>query len=132
MQVEVDILDSQAQAFHQAQAGAVEQLGLQLIGAGEGVEQAADFVSGEHGGKSVGAPGAHGVERELDLLEENLAVEEEQGAEGLVLGGGGDVLVDGQVGEEGFDLEAAHGSGVALVVEEDEAADPAQVGAFGA
>ena len=43
-----------------------------------------------------------------------------------------DVLFDGQVGEESFDFGGAHLVGVALVVEEDEAADPVDVGLFGA
>lgn len=71
---------------------------------------------------------------------EDFAVEEEEGAEGLVLGGGGDVLIDGEVGEEGFDpsagsghsLGGAHVGGVLFAMKEDEALDPVDVGLFGA
>ena len=38
----------------------------------------------------------------------------------------------GDVGKEGFDFGGAHLGGVAFVVEEDEAADPLDVGLFGA
>ncbi len=38
---------------------------------------------------------------------EDLAVEEEEGREGLVLGGGGDVSFHGEVGEEGLDFGGA-------------------------
>jgi len=48
------------------------------------------------------------------------------------LGGSGDLFVDGQVSEEGFDLRDAHLIGVAFVVEEDEAFDPMDIGLFGA
>jgi len=46
----------------------------------------------------------------------------------LVLGGGGDVFVHRQVGEKSLDLRRSHFAGMALVVEQDGAADPVQVG----
>jgi len=63
---------------------------------------------------------------------EHLAIEEEKGAEGLVLGGGGDVFLDGQVGEKGFDLGSAHVGRVTHAVEVDIAFDLADVGLLGA
>jgi hypothetical protein len=63
---------------------------------------------------------------------EHLAIEEQEGAEGLVLGGGGDVCLDGQVGQECFHLGGAHFDRVAHVVEKDVAFDPANVGLLGA
>jgi len=54
------------------------------------------------------------------------------GEEGLILGRGGDLLMDGQVGEERFDFGDTHLLGMAFVVEEDEAFDPANVGLLGA
>jgi hypothetical protein len=58
--------------------------------------------------------------RELDAL----SIEEEQGAQGLVLGGGRDVVVNGESGQEGGGLGGAHLSPVALAVEEDVPLDP--------
>ena len=58
--------------------------------------------------------------------------QEEQGGEGLILGRCGDLHLDGQVGQEGFDFRGAHGGRMTLVMEEDEAADPGQVRVFGA
>lgn len=71
---------------------------------------------------------------------EDVAVEEEDGAEGLVLSGGGDVFFDGEVGDECLDFFRAHVFGVAVdfaaaqcgVVEEDVAGYPFSVGLFGA
>ncbi len=37
----------------------------------------------------------------------------------LILRGGGNVLLHGQIGQKGFDFPAAHLLGVALVVEQD-------------
>ncbi len=51
--------------------------------------------------------------------------------QGLVLGGGGDVLVDRQVREEVHDLRLAHLQRVRFVVEEDEPLDPEDVGVLG-
>jgi hypothetical protein len=62
--------------------------------------------------------------------------EEDEGVEGLVLGAGGDVAVDGEVREVLFDLAGAHGAGVApavgALVEAQEQFDPAEVAVFGA
>jgi len=76
---------------------------------------------------------AHGeVAGGLQLNSEDIAIEEEEGIEGLVLGGGGDVPVHGQVGEKGLDFGRAHVIGVALVMEQDVTPDPVQVSGFGA
>jgi hypothetical protein len=66
------------------------------------------------------------------LLVEHLAIEEKEGAEGLVLCRGGDVFLDSQVGEKGLDLRSAHLGRVTHVVEIDVALDPADVGLLGA
>lgn len=102
------------------------------MGAGESGDDAEGLFVGEDGGEAAGAFSADGVEGEVEVDPEDLAVEEEDGAEGLVLGGGGDAPFDGEVGEEGFDLRRAHFAGVAFVVEEDEPFDPGDVGLFGA
>jgi len=48
------------------------------------------------------------------------------------LGGGGDVLLDGQIGQKGFDFPAAHFVRMALVVEQNVAFDPVYISLFGA
>src|SRR5262249_15646021 len=59
---------------------------------------------------------------------EDGVVEEQQGGQGRVLGGGGDAAPDGQVGEEGVEVVGAQLGGVAMSVEGEEAGDPADVG----
>jgi len=50
---------------------------------------------------------------------EQLAIEEEEGAQGLVLGGGGDVFLHSQVGQEWVRLGGGHFGGVAYVAKID-------------
>ena len=76
--------------------------------------------------------GADGVDWKIKLVVKNVAILKEQGAEGLVLGGGGHLIVDGQVGEKGLDFSRAHVAGVTFMVKEDVAFDPAEVACFGA
>ena len=83
---EVDILDAEAEGFGEAQPAAVEELGNQPGGAIQEGHQTADFFPGEHGGKALRAFGEGVVEGRGEFLLEDVAVEEEQGAEGLVLG----------------------------------------------
>ncbi len=85
-------------------------------------------AAGEDGGEMVSTAGADGLEGELDFAAEDVSVQEEESGEGLVLGGGGDVEVYGEVSEEGFDFGGAHEGRMALLVEEDEAAYPVEVG----
>jgi len=102
--VEVQIFDPQAEAFHEAQAAAVEELGHELVFAGEVAEDQAGFVAPEDGGDAACGASAGGADRSLEGQAEDGAVQEEDGAEGLILGGGGDAFLDGEVSEKGLDL----------------------------
>ncbi len=62
---------------------------------------------------------------------QHFALEEEDSGKRLVLGGGGDVALGRQVGEEGADFGRPHLAGMPFVVEADEAFDPVDVGFFG-
>jgi hypothetical protein len=131
MVFQVEVLDAQAQTLGEAQSAPVEEPGDQLVVAGEEVDDALDLVAGEDGGQVLRAGGASQAVFEGKVLLEHLAVEKEQGAEGLVLGGGGNMLHGGEVDEKAADLIRPHVGGVALVVEEDVALDPVNVGLFG-
>lgn len=121
--LKVNVLDPQAEA------GAVEELGHPFADAVHLVQKAKGFVAGEDGGEPLGSFG-RGKQDGLDFLVEDFAVEEEDGAEGLVLGG--DISFRGEVDQEGLDFGCAHLGGVALVVEEDETPDPVDVSVPGA
>src|SRR5262245_450948 len=68
--------------------------------------------------------------RQLDV--ENVAVQEEQCAQRLVLGRGRDLAVDGERGQERGYFGRAHLDRVPLAVEEDVPPDPVNVGLLGA
>jgi hypothetical protein len=97
----------------------VEEDGLHLVGR-------------EDDGELGGLLGALDVLDELERLVEDFAVEEEEGAEGLILRGCGDVALDGEMSEETADVLFGELSRVTTVVEENVLADPAYVGLLGA
>lgn len=106
-------------------------MGHEFVDAGHVADDLKGFLAGEDGGKPLGAFG-RGRQDGFDFFVEDFAVEEEDGGEGLVLGGGGNVAVVSEVKEEGLDFGGAHFEGVAFAVEEDVAAHPVKVGLFGA
>ena len=59
-------------------------------------------------GGLLGAEGMQVAERDA----EDFPVEEQKGSEGLVLSGGGDLFMNSEMGEEGFDFWCAHGGAV--------------------
>ena len=122
---EVEVFNAQAEAFHEAQAGAVEELGHEFAWSGHVVDDGEGFVMGEDGGEAFGTFGSGEEDDGLEVFVQDFAVEEEDGGEGLILGGGGDVAFGGEVSKEGLDFRDVHFDGVAFLVEEDEAAHQA-------
>jgi hypothetical protein len=78
----------------------------------------------------VGALGPDGVDAAAEVLAEDLLIQKEEGAEGLVLGGGGDVVHDGEVAQEGFDFGNAHVLGMTLVMKQNVTSYPLNIGFF--
>ncbi len=75
------------------------------------------FIFGEDGGDAFASFGAD--EAKVGLVKfdvEDVAVEEEYGADDLILGGGGGFAVYNKVGDELFDFRGCHFFGVTLVV----------------
>lgn len=104
---EVHVLDAQTEAFAQAHAGAVEQAEDEVIDAFGMGEDGLDLVAGEDNGHAARALRPGEVVHALDRDVQHVAVEEEHGAEGDVLGVGRDVPVGGEVGEVGADGRGA-------------------------
>ena len=61
-----------------------------------------------------------------------MTIEEEEGAQGLVLGRCAYPGAGGEVGQEGGDFLGTEGAWVLFVVKEDEGLDPMPIGFFGA
>jgi len=131
---EVQIFDPEAHAFHEAQATAIQEFGHHLMFIGHVAQDGLDFGFGEHHREMFGLFGVNDVGQRPQLLPEKFAIEKQDGAEGLTLGGSGHVLVNGQVGEERGDFGSAHVFGMALIMKdaEREAFDPIVISVFGA
>ena len=130
--LQVDITHPQAQTFHEPQPRAVEQGGGQPRGAVELGQQGGDFLAVEDDGYPGGAfDPLQSVEFAQGPLE-YLGVKEDQGVEGLVVGGSSDLVGDGQILQEGDDLAFGQAGGMTLAVKENEPARPTQVSLFGA
>lgn len=97
----------------------------------EAGEDGLDVGRSQDDGKTHRAAGADDGAEGVERAAEDVAVEKEQGREGLVLGGGGGLLLHREVGEEGVDLGLAHLVRMALAVEEDVPAGPRDVGLLG-
>ena len=95
-------------------------------------EDGAGFGAGKDDGHLRRAGNALDSADELEFPLEHMLVEKEEGAKGLVLSGGGDAAVHGEMAQEGSDFLFAHVAGVTFLVEEDEAPDPVEVGLLGA
>jgi len=129
---EIDVFDPEAQDFEEAEATAVEEVDHEPIIPFELGKDGPDFGAGKDDRKLRRAPDAFHAGEVLELPLEDLPIKEEEGAEGLILGGGGDAAVDGEVTEEGGNLRFAQLLGVAFAMEEDEAANPIEIRLLGA
>lgn len=128
----IDILQPQAERFEQAESGTVEERSDEFRSAMKAVQDQPDLGAGEDDGGVFGSFGAEDGADVADRLVEHSIIEEDDGVEGDILGGSGNAGPFGEGGKERADLGGAHFGGVAFIVEEDEAADPMNVGFFGA
>src|SRR5712691_1478933 len=92
------------------------------------LEDGPHLIARHDNGQVLGPPSAHEVVEPGQVLLQYFTVEEQQRPQRLILGGGGDLALYGQGGEELGDLAGPHLSGMTLVMEEDVAPDPADVG----
>ena len=95
--IEIDVFDTKAERFHEAQPCAIEKFGKELMNAGEGGDDAADFIAGHDQREAGGAAGANQVVHPIQIDMQDLTVEENERIERLVLSGGGDILVDREI-----------------------------------
>ena len=129
----IDIFDAQAQTFHEAQSAAVHDLYHEFVRACHVGDDCTHFFCGEYVRDTFSFFGSDEVEGGLVEFDvEGVAVEEEDGADGLVLGGGRGFPIHDEVGDELVDLWDTHFSRVSFVVKEDVFANPLDVGLFGA
>lgn len=126
------VFDAKAQTFHKAESAAIHDLCHEFVWACHVSYDGAHFFYGEYVGDSFSFFGSDEVEGGLVQLDvEGVAVEKKDGADGLVLSGGGGFTIYDEVGDELVDLCNSHFSGVAFVVKEDVFPNPLDVGCFG-
>src|SRR6185437_1702568 len=128
----VEILDAEAEPFKQTQARSIKEMADESGRAFEFVEDGTDFGLGEDNRKALRAVGANDAVDAVERAFQDVLVQEEQGAEGLVLRGRGNVAIDREIGEEFVDFRFGHLLRMAFVVEEDETPGPVVIGVFGA
>jgi hypothetical protein len=124
----IDILDSEPHAFHQAQPGAIEQPRHEGGHVTELGKHRVCCFTGKYHGETLRASRAFHIVQVWKRLFEDVPVQKQEGMQGAVLGGGGDLLVQREVGEKGADLGDPHVFGVALMVQQDKAFDPTEIG----
>ena len=102
--VEIDILDAEGDTFGETEAGAIEEACHEEVSSVEMGKDLADLGGGEDDGEAFGADGMGEGADVAEIDEEDMAVEEDDGIEGLILGRGGDLEGFGEVGEELLDV----------------------------
>ena len=99
----VHLASRQSARFHDAEAGAVEELGGEFPWVFEESEHGTNLLAGEYGGRATAAGGrAIEVQREFGVTED-VAEEEDESVERLFLGGGGDLAFEGEEMDIGGD-----------------------------
>src|SRR6266536_4560161 len=128
----VDVLYTKPTTFQYPEAGTVQQGGHEARDTVKPLEQRADLIPAEDDRKPLRAPRAHDAIEPREIHLQHVLVEEQEGAQRLILRRGGDLPIDRQGREELRNLDCAHLSGMPFVVEEDEAPDPGDVRLLGA
>jgi hypothetical protein len=128
---EIHVLDAEAATLEEPEAGPVEKKRHQSRRAFEPAQHRPHLVPGQDDGQALRALGPDDLVHPREVDFQDHSVQEQQGAQRLVLGGGGALPVDGEGAQETGDLGRSHVGGVTLVVEEDVAADPGDVGRLG-
>jgi hypothetical protein len=112
-------------------AGTITQTGHEMLLAIELGQDGADLGAREDHGQPSRPPGPAGVDSPLQGSLEDDFVEEQQGAHRLVLGRGGDILIDCQMSQEGLDFASPHLQWMPLAMEHDESFGPVNIGILG-
>jgi hypothetical protein len=128
---EVKVFDPQSQPFRQSQSRPVQQISYQPGNAIECIEERSYFLPSEYRGQSLRVFGWDDVSEPSQFLHQHVTVQEEEGMERLVLCRSASVSVHGKGCEKLFDFYFTHLTRVLLVMKEDEAFDPVDVGLLG-
>lgn len=127
---EVDVLDAQSQAFHQAQAAAIQQARHQRFPPMHRCQQRRRLRPRQHHRQPRRTLGPHDVLHPRQVLRQHLPVEEQQCRKRLVLRTGRYTAACCQGAEETFHVRTAQFTRIAQMVVANIAANPVQTGLF--
>jgi hypothetical protein len=128
---EVHVFHAQPAALQQTETRAVEKERHEPWHSGQPLQDGTGLIAGQDHGQVLGPLGPHDTVEPRQVHAEHVSIQKEQGAECLVLGGGGDLVPYGERSQECGELDRAHLGGVSLVVEEDEPPDRVNIGLLG-
>src|SRR5205823_1016695 len=94
VQFKVDIFDAEPQTFEQPKAGAVKDLGQQLVCAGQGGDNAAGFVAGHNQRDALGTWSTDETGEFAEFQVKHFVIKKDEGVQRLILRGRRDLLVD--------------------------------------
>ena len=127
---EVDVLDAQAKALHQAKIGTIHQAHHEPHVRPHMAQDGSNLLSRQDDRKPLRPLRADDGAQVSQLSVEYVQVEKEKGAQRLILRGCCNSPIDGEVREECVDLGLSHLGRVAHSVEADESASPHSVRLF--
>jgi len=128
--LKVQILNAKAKGFEEAESGSVEEIGDEERGPFEMGEDEFGFRGGEDDGDADGAVGAGDVGEMIQRSEKDILIQKEESVECLVLCGGGDIFLHGEMREKLFGVGLTEAERVLRVMIDDVAADPIEIRLF--
>jgi hypothetical protein len=114
--------------LEEAQAGTVHEDRHQPRRTLELVDDSAHLGAGEHHRQPLRALRTYHIVEPREVLLQDVPIEEEEGAQRLILRRGGHVAIDGQRGQKSGNLSPAHLGGMTPTVKQDVPAHPRDVG----
>jgi hypothetical protein len=127
---EVDVFHAQPRPFQHAESRPVQEERQQTGYARELAEDGSNLFAAQDDRQTPGALRVHDAVQPRDLLTKHLAVQEQQRAQRLVLGGGRHLSLNGERRQELCDLGCSHLRRMTLPVKQDMTADPRDVRLF--
>jgi hypothetical protein len=121
---EIDILDTETDAFHEAQPRPIEEARHEMECAGELGQNLGDFLPCKHDGHPPRFLGMFDLFSLWERLFEDVTIEEDQGLQRDIVRGSCSLSLHGQIDQKSADVWSAHVRRVALMMEEDKALGP--------
>ncbi len=129
--IEIQVLDPQLQALADPHARSIQKLGEQTMLPLQKPEDANHLIRGQHDRQAARRPRSSDLLKPGQIHTQHLAVEEQQGRQGLTMCRGRNLALVRQPGQKCLDLVAAQGGRMTYTVETDEGTNPVDIRLFG-